>query len=195
MARKKPSNTRERVLEAAHRLFLEKGFSNASITDIRTLTGVSNGSIFHFFPVKEDLGFAVYSDVRADFWNQVVNAMVAHDDPLDGVEAAAREVFKYQRTKPGAAAFMSDVSGSTWIHQYAETAHPLYVEITGRGLAWAMPHMAAGRLPKVSPDAFIALVSGAPQWISRMVRIGLVDACISDMENEVPALIRKAFTP
>ena len=194
MKQKRSELTRARLIAAARELFLSKGFDQTSIADICRLSGVSNGALFHQFKVKEDIAFAVYSDVRLEYWEQVIGAMTSHSEPLDGVEAAVQAAFRFQIAAPDAAAFMSDVTGSAWIERYSEAAQPLYDAITQRGLAWAIPHFQSGRITPITPDAFIALVSGAPQWIGRMRRIGLATASLDDLSKELSILIRRALT-
>lgn len=194
MRQRRSEVTRARILEVARRLFLEKGMGATSIAEICRESGVSNGAVFHQFAAKEDIAFTVYSQVRVEFWSGVIDAMVACDDALDGVEAAVRAAFAHQREQVGAANFMSDVAGSGWIANYADAALPDYDRLLQRGLAWAMPHIAAGRLAPITPDVFIGLVAGAPQWLSRMSRIGMVRTPIEAMDAEMAAFIRRAMS-
>lgn len=163
MKQSRSSDTRNRIVAAAQELFLNKGFDGTSVAEVCRAAGVSNGALFHQFPTKEDLGFAVYTLVRREFWNRVMAAMLAPDDPLDGIEAAVRAAFAFQLEEPGSAAFMFDVSGSKWIEAFAKQSQEVHDVVSGRGQAWAAPHIAAGRLPPVPPDVFVALASGAPQ--------------------------------
>lgn len=195
MKHKRSEATRARIIAASRQLFLENGFDATSVAEICRVSGVSNGALFHQFPVKEDIAFAVYTEVRAEFWDQVISAMTAADEPLDGIEAAVRAALEFQQAEPGGAAFMFDVSGSKWIERYAHKAQPLHDAVTARGLEWSVPHIAAGRLPQVLPDVFIALASGAPQWIARMNRIGMTGANFDLIAAELPRYVRRAFTP
>jgi len=52
-------DTRWRILEAAMHLFWEKGFGSTSIADILARAGINSGSLYHFFPGKQDLLIAV----------------------------------------------------------------------------------------------------------------------------------------
>jgi AcrR family transcriptional regulator len=54
-----PADTRWRILEAAMHLFWEKGFGSTSIADILARAGVNSGSLYHFFPGKQDVLVAV----------------------------------------------------------------------------------------------------------------------------------------
>ncbi|HXC55026.1 MAG TPA: TetR/AcrR family transcriptional regulator [Rhizomicrobium sp.] len=48
-------DTRERLVMTAMRLFSEKGYGAASIADILRGAGANSGSLYHFFPTKQDL--------------------------------------------------------------------------------------------------------------------------------------------
>jgi len=51
--------TRERIVAEAMRLFWEKGYGSTSIQDILRAAGANSGSLYHFFPAKQDLLLAV----------------------------------------------------------------------------------------------------------------------------------------
>lgn len=61
MARNKyPEVTVEKILDAAQRLFLEKGYDNTTIQDIVDgLDGLSKGAVYHHFKSKEEIMDAV----------------------------------------------------------------------------------------------------------------------------------------
>ena len=195
MKQSRSSDTRNRIVAAAQELFLTKGFDGTSVAEVCRAAGVSNGALFHQFPTKEELGFAVYTLVRRTFWERVMGAMLPPEDPLDGNEAAVRAAFAFQIDEPGSAAFMFDVSGSKWIEQFAQQSQEVHDVVSQRGQAWADPHIAAGRLPPVPPDVFVALASGAPQWVARMSRIGMNAHPLELIAEQMPYYVRRAFTP
>jgi len=51
--------TRERILQAAGRLFALKGYHDTKLEEVLGTAGVSKGAFFHQFRDREDLGFAV----------------------------------------------------------------------------------------------------------------------------------------
>lgn len=61
MARNKyPEVTVEKILDVAHRLFLEKGYDHTTIQDIVDhLDGLSKGAVYHHFKSKEEIMDAV----------------------------------------------------------------------------------------------------------------------------------------
>lgn len=48
------SETRDRLVYAAMQLFQEKGYGSTSIADILKKAGANSGSLYHFFPAKQD---------------------------------------------------------------------------------------------------------------------------------------------
>ena len=81
-------DTRARIIEAAMELFWEKGYSSTSIADILSRSQVNSGSLYHFFPGKQDVLLAVLEGYRdgiepmllAPAWNGI-------DDPVERVFA------------------------------------------------------------------------------------------------------------
>lgn len=49
----KSEETRARIVDAAYRLFIERGYSGSSMRDIGRLAGVTVGAIYNHFPTKE----------------------------------------------------------------------------------------------------------------------------------------------
>ena len=52
-------DTRERILFSALKLFAEKGYLSTSVADILREAGAHSGSLYHFFPTKQDVLIAV----------------------------------------------------------------------------------------------------------------------------------------
>lgn len=52
-------DTRERIVFAAMQLFWEKGYASTSIADILKAAEANSGSLYHFFPGKQELLLAV----------------------------------------------------------------------------------------------------------------------------------------
>ena len=59
-----PSDTRSKIIEAAMELFWLKGYGSTSISDILSRTQLNSGSLYHFFPGKQDLLVAVLEAYR-----------------------------------------------------------------------------------------------------------------------------------
>ena len=66
----KPAHKRERIIEAAARVFARKGFFSASVAEIAAEAGVGKGTICGYVSSKDDLFFAVFEWIAETSWTQ-----------------------------------------------------------------------------------------------------------------------------
>jgi AcrR family transcriptional regulator len=68
---------RERLLAAAERVFLERGYAGATVSDIVTAAGVSRASFYVYFPSKRDVFLALGVDSLAatTAWRRALHAV------------------------------------------------------------------------------------------------------------------------
>jgi TetR/AcrR family transcriptional regulator, transcriptional repressor for nem operon len=102
-----PADTRERIVETARRLFWEQGYSATGVAQILDEAGVRSGSLYYFFPTKDDLLLAVLEQYK-----QLLDPMVVRPvfervrDPIErvfGILAGYRQLLiqtKYQHGCP-----------------------------------------------------------------------------------------------
>jgi AcrR family transcriptional regulator len=57
--------TRDRLVFTAMQLFWEKGYGSTSVADVLKAAGANSGSLYYFFPGKQDLLIAVLEAYRA----------------------------------------------------------------------------------------------------------------------------------
>jgi AcrR family transcriptional regulator len=62
----KAAETRQRILDAASRLFVEEGFRQATMRRIAQEAGVALGLTYRYFPAKEDLALALYGQLAVE---------------------------------------------------------------------------------------------------------------------------------
>jgi len=55
---------RETILNAATRLFSEKGYHNTALAEVARVTGVAEGTIFYHFKTKEELFAAILENIK-----------------------------------------------------------------------------------------------------------------------------------
>ncbi len=55
----KTKSRKDQILEAALRIFAEKGFQDATISEISREVSVSEATIYEYFGTKEELLFAI----------------------------------------------------------------------------------------------------------------------------------------
>jgi AcrR family transcriptional regulator len=88
---RKKARTRQALVDAALRLFAERGFEATTVADIAEAADVSPRTFFTYFPAKEDVLFAGTQDRRERL--RAALAKRAPDESfLDALRRAARDV-------------------------------------------------------------------------------------------------------
>jgi AcrR family transcriptional regulator len=81
-------DTRSRIIEAARDLFWEKGYNSASVADILSRSQVNSGSLYHFFPSKQDVLIGVLIAYRDGIDEVLLSpAWDGIDDPIEKIFA------------------------------------------------------------------------------------------------------------
>jgi TetR/AcrR family transcriptional regulator, transcriptional repressor for nem operon len=79
-------DTRAKILMAAFREIHLNGFQAASLNNILAHTGVTKGALYHHFPNKTELGFAVIDEVIAELIHRnFIAPMVGAENPLQAL--------------------------------------------------------------------------------------------------------------
>jgi TetR/AcrR family transcriptional regulator len=94
-----PGHTRALVIDAAERLFAERGFAATSMRDISAASGVSHPLIHHHFGSKEDLYAAVKRRMVEGYARRFPAAARANNRPLS-VRAEMRRIMTYLGENP-----------------------------------------------------------------------------------------------
>jgi AcrR family transcriptional regulator len=80
------ASTREQILEAAYREIHVHGFQAASLSRILARTGVTKGALYHHFPNKTALGYAVVDEVIARRIEQsFIEPLADAEDPVEAL--------------------------------------------------------------------------------------------------------------
>ena len=78
-------DTRGKILFAAYKEIHVNGFQSASLSNILARTGVTKGALYHHFPNKMALGYAVVDEVLAKRIHLTFIQPLEHfGDPIDG---------------------------------------------------------------------------------------------------------------
>ncbi len=89
----KKAQTRERLIEAAARVFAEKGFAATSLDEVADAAGLTKGAVYSNFENKEDL---------------VVAVLKAHQDRVSGISDIATELPTLEEQQALAARLFSE---------------------------------------------------------------------------------------
>lgn len=81
VATAKAEETRERILDAALRLFRERGFDETTMRDISAAAGVATGAAYYYFRSKEELVMAFYVRTNEEA-RELIPAQIARSRDL-----------------------------------------------------------------------------------------------------------------
>lgn len=81
-----PERTRHEILRVAYNEIYQNGFRATSIEDIVAKAGVTKGAFFHYFPTKNDIGYAITDEtltrMTSDRW---IKPLAAYRNPMQGM--------------------------------------------------------------------------------------------------------------
>jgi AcrR family transcriptional regulator len=109
--------TRQRILQAARKLFAKRGFDSVTIDELADEAGVSSPTIFLLYKSKKGLLRALLNEIRFGHrYESLVQTALAFDNPIERLKMAAsisRAVFDSGRSEMwlirGASAFSPDL--------------------------------------------------------------------------------------
>ncbi|MBK9740838.1 MAG: TetR/AcrR family transcriptional regulator [Actinobacteria bacterium] len=159
--------TRERLVVAARTVFEERGFDATRMSDIALAAGVSHGTVYTWFPTKEDVLHAAVDSVTEEMYEVLSTPEVT--DPIERIAVAnARYLTVHRQTARlmevvaqaavNDASFRAVLTGlrRTHVDRVAKTIERLQAE----------GHAVADLDPRISAAALCAMVEGfARHWM------------------------------
>jgi AcrR family transcriptional regulator len=88
---KRRAETRANLIEAAYRVFADKGFGQVRIDDVCAAAGYTRGAFYSNFDNLDELFFALYDESARLITGQVTDA-ITDDDINPGIEAVIERV-------------------------------------------------------------------------------------------------------
>jgi len=159
----------DQVLESATRLFTEKGYEAASVRDLAAELEIRPSSLYHHFPGKQHILFAICMRMQTDFNAQVMPELVANRPPDEAVASAVRRHVLFGHRRKGEvlvnirerrslpAEQLAHVNGLR--REYRDTMARVVELGCGQGL------FRVGD-PKLAAMTIVDMINGLPQWFS-----------------------------
>lgn len=90
-----PAITRKQILEAAFWQVFQHGFNGVSINDIIEQTTVTKGAFFHYFPTKNDLGYAIVDEIIYELTlERWIRPLAEYKNPVQGILNRLKEIIE-----------------------------------------------------------------------------------------------------
>jgi AcrR family transcriptional regulator len=161
------AGARERIQQAAVARFVADGYGGTSMDAIRQAAGVSNGSLYHFFPRKADLAAGLIVDGLCAYPPACLDALAGPRDAADGISAVVHAHLGWIERNADLARFLfSEAPDDVLL-----AAEPLLGDQNRRFVAalraWLKPHQDAGAVVDEPWDVVHAIWVGPAQELSR----------------------------
>jgi AcrR family transcriptional regulator len=81
------ASTKQRIMAAALKLFVEQGYFNTNVPDLSKLSRCSVGSIYHTFKNKEEIAACLYAESIAAFRQALAGSIEKHTKAEDVIKS------------------------------------------------------------------------------------------------------------
>jgi AcrR family transcriptional regulator len=109
---------RDDIVDAATRVFSERGYHGSSMADVAAAVGIRKPSLYHHVRSKEDLLFAIHDRLIDELSDETDAALAAAATPSDKLRAALRVTMEFvARNKDAVTVFLQErhaVGGDRW---------------------------------------------------------------------------------
>jgi AcrR family transcriptional regulator len=121
---------KSRILEAANKVFAEKGYHEATMDDIAKRLGVSKGAIYLYFPSKEDLFEAMCKTAPQAFKEILYSSFSADANPVQSATQFFDKMLKLSASNPGLSfEILSEASRNPTLKRILRQNHAEYEEV------------------------------------------------------------------
>jgi AcrR family transcriptional regulator len=158
------------LLDAATKVFLEHGFTAASMDLVRQEAGVSNGSLYHHYPTKAKLADALYAYTLRDFHSSLLAAMNGRVSAQTCVKGLIRAYVQWVVQHPERARLLHKLRRTGDVTDTASERNQANAEAFAALREWVRQKVDAGEMRDMPFAVWMALVfspamSLTQQWV------------------------------
>jgi AcrR family transcriptional regulator len=162
MAQTSP-RVRPDIIAAATRVFSERGYHAASMSEIASAVGIRKASLYHHVGKKEDLLFAIHEQLIDELIEDTMAVISTSQDPGRKLAGVMRVALGFiARHRDGVTVFLHErgaVSGERWNELVAK--RDFYEQLVQRVIAEGA---ASGAFVAVDPAIAAKAVLGMTNW-------------------------------
>lgn len=154
---------KSRILEAANKVFAERGYHEATMDDIAKRLGVSKGAIYLYFSSKEDLFEAMCKTAPQAFKEILYSSFRDEANPVQSATQFFDKMLKLSASNPGLSfEILSEASRSPSLKRILKQNHEEYEKVLTSFLAEGRKMRIVGDTMELRPlaNALIALWNG-----------------------------------
>ena len=155
------------VLESATRLFTEKGYEAASVRDLAAELEIRPSSLYHHFPGKQHILFAICLGMQKDFNAEVMPELSADRPPDQAIASAVRRHVVFGDRRKGEVLVNIRERRSLPPDQLAQVNalrrdyRDTLARVIGGGCEQGLFRVGQ---PKLAAMAIVDMINGLPHW-------------------------------
>lgn len=187
---------RERILQAALELFVERGYFNTNVPDISKRSRCSVGSIYHHFLNKEEIARHLYDDAILQFRMALAQAIDPHANLEPTIRALVKEFLIFSETNDLMARYLWLARHNEFLTSTVPKPTVIGFDPLGRRLTRVIKSaIRKGEIPPMRGEIIWSIVFGIPlsyllDWLDGYARTTprevaelLSDACWSALRS------------
>ncbi len=106
MNNSKKKERQEKILDAALKLFTERGYFNTTVNDIQFASKMSVGSLYNYFENKESIAVTLYSNIENCLYEALCEIEQNHRSMHDCCFEAVRHIFETTERSPSSMQYL-----------------------------------------------------------------------------------------
>ncbi|PST83181.1 TetR family transcriptional regulator [Pedobacter yulinensis] len=106
---------KEKLLQTALTLFVSQGFTDTPTSKIAKEAGVATGTLFYFFPTKDELIVSLYSKLKKQAAEGIQAALAKVNSRKGAIKAYYEESLKWSLRNPNEFSFLAQFSNSPYL--------------------------------------------------------------------------------
>lgn len=184
---------RQDIIDAAIRIFSEKGYYKTKVQDITSLIGISTGTFYIYFKNKRDLFVEVVDDVFRTIVGEAALALKNEDDPLRRLEIRGEVFYKnYSKYNEILHQLRAEMAGDdSWPANRVKKA---YKDLTKPVIREVRDAIEKGICRPVDPELLAYTLTGIIEIVS--MRLKLDDKyTFSEVQEFITDLIQNGIGP
>jgi len=106
---------REKLLQTALELFVSQGFNDTPTSKIAKEAGIATGTLFYFFPTKDDLIISLYLKLKGQAAESINVALAEAESTKEVIKTYYEESLKWSLLNPNEFSFLAQFSNSPYL--------------------------------------------------------------------------------
>lgn len=108
---------KEKLLQAALELFVSQGLTDAPTSKIAKQAGVATGTLFYFFPTKDDLIISLYLKLKKQAAASIERALASANSVRDIIKVYYEESLRWSLRNPAEFSFLAQFYNSPYLRK------------------------------------------------------------------------------